>query len=121
MANKVRFVDNLKVGAYNANELKIFNNVDNRVTTATGNEHELNAEENLIFSGSRLGISTSTPQAKLDISGSINEDLLLVKNFENQGIEVDNKGILKLIEFEDLPTPQEGGIIYSKDNFFIGI
>jgi len=126
MSNKVRFVDNLKVGAYKTisteDNINISNNIDNYVLTATGDPNNINGEAQLIFSGSKLGIGDNpNPQAKLDIKGKFQEDLLLVKNFYNQGVEVDNEGIFKLIEFEILPTPQEGGIVYSQDNFFIGI
>jgi hypothetical protein len=47
---------------------------------------------------------------------------MLIKNSStNKGIKVDGDGIFQLIEFDSLPTAKEGGIIYSSNNFYVGL
>ena len=48
----------------------IANSGDNRVLTSTGSSVGTNAETNLIFDGSRLGINTSSPSGNLHVIGS---------------------------------------------------
>ena len=119
MASNVRFVDSLKVGAYQVQNssggggggITINNNVNNYLLSATGNPNVINGESNLQFDGPRLEITDN---------GS-GQDLLLIKNASNQGIRVTNEGVLKLINFNSLPTAIAGGIVYSSNEFYLGL
>lgn len=126
MASNIRFVDSLKVGAYQVQgsggssgtgSLDITNNVNNYMLTATGTD-TINGEQNLTFDGSTL---TLQGDFVIDGQGS-GADLVLIKNPSNQGIKVTNTGVLELIEFSSLPsTAVEGGIVYSSNNFYVGL
>lgn len=118
MASNVRFVDNLKVGAYNGG-LEVIDNVDNYVLTATGT-NSFQGEEQLQFDGVNLGIGGASSGARFEINDTTGNDLLLIQNINNQGIKVDNEGILQLIEFATLPDAVEGGIAYNSNNFWVG-
>lgn len=125
MSNKVRFVDNLKVGAYKViseeGSINILDNVNNYVLTATGNSNTIQAESQLIFDGVNLGIGSTTPTARIEVSDTTDSDLMLIKNANtDQGIKVNNDGVLQLLEFSILPTAVEGGISYSGSDFWIG-
>ena len=61
MASNVRFVDSLKVGAYDSSgtggggsAITINNNVNNYLLSATGNPNIINGEANLTFDGNTL-------------------------------------------------------------------
>ena len=62
MASNVRFVDSLKVGAYDASGtgggsgLTINNNVNNYLLSATGDPNIINGEANLQFDGQTLSV-----------------------------------------------------------------
>lgn len=123
---QVRFIDQLKVGAYAVEEtgtsITINNNVDNYVLTATGQSDTINGEAQLQFDGVNLGIGGASAGARLEINDTTDSDLMLIKNSNTgQGIKVDNTGILSLIEFSSLPTAVAGGFIYSSDEFWIGV
>ena len=124
---QVRFIDQLKVGAYAVEEgagasLTIQNNVDNYVLTATGQNDIINGEAQLQFDGVNLGIGGASAGARLEVNDITDSDLMLIKNSNTgQGIKVDNTGILSLIEFSSLPTAVAGGFIYSSDEFWIGV
>jgi len=124
MAN-VRFVDQLKVGAYSStggSGITIANNVDNYILTATGQPDLINGEAQLQFNGLNLAIGGTAGSARLEIRDTTSSDLLLIKNANtDQGIKVDSTGILSLIEFSALPTAVAGGIVYSSDEFWIGV
>ena len=124
MANNIRFVDSLKVGAYNTQNtggsgITINNNVDNYVLTATGNQ-EIDGNANLQFDGVNLGIGGPSNGARFEINDNTSSDLLLIKNSSNQGIKINNSGVLQLLEFSSLPTAIEGGIVFSSNEFFLG-
>lgn len=124
MANNIRFVDSLKVGAYNTQNtggsgITINNNIDNYVLTATGNQ-EIDGNANLQFDGVNLGIGGPSNGARFEINDNTSSDLLLIKNSSNQGIKINNSGVLQLLEFSSLPTAVEGGIVFSSDEFFLG-
>ena len=129
MASNVRFVDNLKVGAYSAASsggggggITILNNVNNYVLTATGGGDTIKGNPQLIFDGTNLGIGGASAGSRLSVQDDGSNDLLLIKNTStNQGLSVDNDGILSLTEFGSLPTAEEGGIIYSSNNFYVGL
>ena len=124
MANNIRFIDSLKVGAYNTQNtggsgITINNNVDNYVLTATGNQ-EIDGNANLQFDGVNLGIGGPSNGARFEINDNTSSDLLLIKNSSNQGIKINNSGVLQLLEFSSLPTAIEGGIVFSSNEFFLG-
>ena len=125
MASNVRFVDGLKVGAYNTGQssgggggsnIDIQNNTNNFLLTATGT-NTINGEQNLTFDGSTL---TLKGDFVIDDQGA-GSDLILIQNPSGQGIQVNNAGTLVLNEFATLPTPVDGGIAYSSSNFYVGL
>ena len=67
----------------------------------------------------RIGIGTINPTAKLEVSSSLDEDLILIKNASGS-IKVNNEGVLVLSNYDGEPTPVSGGIYYSNSQFFIG-
>ena len=74
MANNVRFVDSLKVGACGTGGsggggggVTINNNVDNYILSATGNASIINGESNLQFDGISLGIGGASSGPRLEI------------------------------------------------------
>ena len=130
MANNVRFVDSLKVGAYatnvtgsNGGGITIDNNVNNYILTATGNPDIINGESRLRFDGENLIIGEgSFNDVRFEINSTNSSDLMLIKNSNtNTGIKVDNKGILQLLEFSSKPLAIEGGIIFNSNSFWVGI
>ena len=124
MANNVRFVDNLKVGAYTVSGdtgVVIEDNINNYVLTATGND-EIRGNPEFQFDGVNLGIGGPSNGARFEINDNTNRDLVLIKNSNNQGIKVNNAGVLQLIEFNTLPaTAPEGGLAYALNNFYVGL
>lgn len=122
MASNVRFIDNLKVGAYadEGSNIDIIDNVDNYVLTATGT-NALNGESQLQFDGVNLGIGGASSGARFEINDITGNDLLLIKNTDNNtGIKVTNEGTFQLLEFTTLPAAVEGGIAYNSNNFWVG-
>lgn len=98
----------------------INNNVDNYLITATGTANTLNGESSLRYDGTGLIIgASSSAQALLQISGS--SDLLLIKNGSNNGIKVNNQGVLQFLSQSSIPTAIGGGIFYSGSAFYVGI
>ena len=67
----------------------------------------------------RVGIGTISASAKLEVSSSLNEDLILIKNASGS-IKVNNEGVLVLSDYDGTPTPISGGIYYSNSQFFVG-
>ena len=93
MASNVRFVDNLKVGAYAVQTgasptVDIDPNINNYVLTATGT-NTIAGEEQLQFDGLNLGIGGASAGARFEINDITGNDLLLIKNASNQGIKID--------------------------------
>tara|TARA_R110001606_G_scaffold75802_2_gene175450 strand:- start:396 stop:791 length:396 start_codon:yes stop_codon:yes gene_type:complete len=131
MANNVRFVDSLKVGAYQVQNssgggaggsITINNNVNNYLLSATGNPNVINGESNLQFDGVSLGIGGASTGPRLEIKDNgTGQDLLLIKNSSNQGVKITNNGVFQLINFNTLPTAIEGGIVYSSNEFYLGL
>ena len=112
------------VGAYSStgDGVTIANNIDNYVLTATGQVGLINGEAQLQFDGINLAIGGTAGTSRLEIRDTTSSDLLLIKNANtDQGIKVDSTGILSLIEFSALPTAVAGGIVYSSDEFWIGV
>ena len=124
MASNVRFVDSLKVGAYDSSgtggggsAITINNNVNNYLLSATGNPNIINGEANLTFDGNTL---TLKGDLVIDDQGS-GADLILIQNPSGQGISVNSAGTLVLTEFATLPASVAGGIAYSSSNFYVGL
>jgi hypothetical protein len=121
----IRFIDSLNVGAYavDGNGVEVLNNVDNYVLTATG-FNNIQGEAELQFDSLNLAIGGApSGTARLEIyhTGSI-DNLMLIRNTNtNTGIKVDNIGRFQLLEFSSLPSPIEGGIVYSSNEFYVGI
>jgi hypothetical protein len=67
----------------------------------------------------RIGVGTINPTAKLEVSSSLDEDLLLIKNASGS-VKVNNEGVLVLSNYIGEPTPVSGGIYYSNSQFFVG-
>jgi hypothetical protein len=129
--SNIRFVDSLKVGAYTLDGsgeggggVTIQDNVDNYILTATGFPNVIQGEAQLQFDGLNLAIGGSpSGTARLEVyhTGSV-DNLMLIKNTStNTGIKVDSAGIFQLLEFSSLPTAVEGGIVYSSNEFYVGI
>ena len=126
----IRFIDSLKVGAYTiggdggGGGVEILDNVDNYVITATGTPGIIQGESQLQFDSLNLAIGGApSGTARLEVyhTGSV-DNLMLIRNADtNTGIKVDNTGRFQLLEFSSLPTPIEGGIVYSSNEFYVGI
>ena len=124
MASNVRFVDSLKVGAYDSSgtggggsAITINNNVNNYLLSATGNPNIINGEANLTFDGNTL---TLKGDLVIDDQGS-GADLILIQNPSGKGISVNSSGTLILTEFSSLPSVVGGGIVYFSDEFYVGL
>ena len=125
MANNIRFVDDLKVGAYTVSGgtggTVIDNNFNNYVLTATGNDN-IKGNTALQFDGLNLGIGGPSNGARFEINDTTGRDLVLIKNANNQGIKVNSEGVFQLIKFNALPgTAPEGGLAISSNNFYVGL
>ena len=125
MANNIRFVDDLKVGAYTVSGgtggTVIDNNFNNYVLTATGNDN-IKGNSALQFDGINLGIGGPSNGARFEINDTTGRDLVLIKNANNQGIKVNSEGVFQLIKFNALPgSAPEGGLAISANNFYVGL
>ena len=116
MASNVRFVDSLKVGAYDSSgtggggsAITINNNVNNYLLSATGNPNIINGDT-LTLKGDLV----------IDDQGS-GADLILIQNPSGKGLSVNSSGTLILTEFSSLPSAVDGGIVYFSDEFYVGL
>jgi hypothetical protein len=123
----IRFIDSLKVGAYTVgggSGVEILDNVNNYVITATGLSNNVQGQAEMQFDGLNLAIGGApSGDARLEIyhTGSV-DNLILIRNTDtNTGIKVDNIGRFQLLEFSTLPSPIEGGIVYSSNEFYVGM
>ena len=124
MSSNIRFVDSLKVGAYNTQNtgggsISIINNIDNYVLTATGNE-EIEGNAQLQFDGTNLGIGGPSVGARFEINDNTSSDLMIIKNASDKGLKINNSGTLQLFEFIPLPPAVEGGIAFVSNEFYLG-
>jgi len=124
MSSNIRFVDSLKVGAYNTQNtgggsISIINNIDNYVLTATGNE-EIEGNAQLQFDGTNLGIGGPSVGARFEINDNTSSDLMIIKNASDKGLKINNSGTLQLFEFISLPPAVEGGIAFVSNEFYLG-
>ena len=130
MANNIRFVDSLKVGAYRTEggsaggSIDILNNVDNYVLTATGASGSIEGNAELVFDSTNLRIGGNpSGEARLEVThlGSV-DDIMLIKNTDNNtGIKVTKEGLFELLEFSSLPSAEEGAFAYSNNDFWLGV
>jgi hypothetical protein len=125
MANNIRFIDDLKVGAYTVSGRSggtvIDNNFNNYILTATGNDN-IKGNSALQFDGLNLGIGGPSNGARFEINDTTGRDLVLIKNANNQGIKVNSEGVFQLIKFNALPgIAPEGGLAISANNFYVGL
>jgi len=128
MANNIRFVDSLKVGAYRTEDagssIDILNNVDNYVLTATGISGSIEGNAELVFDSTNLRIGGNpSGEARLEVThlGSV-DDIMLIKNTDNNtGIKVTKEGLFELLEFSSLPSAEEGAFAYSNNDFWLGV
>ena len=104
-------------------DVDILNNTNNFLLTATGNNNQVKGNSLLVFDGNNLGIGGTSTGPRLEINdNNTGRDLLLINNINDQGIKVTTEGVLELIEFSSLPsTPVEGGIVYSSNDFYVGL
>ena len=129
MASNVRFVDSLKVGAYQVQNsgggggsITINDNINNYLLSATGNPNIINGESNLQFDGTSLGIGGASSGPRLEIiDNNSGQDLMLIRNATGNGVKITNGGVLQLLEFSSLPNAVEGGLAYASDNFYVGL
>jgi hypothetical protein len=122
----IRFIDALNVGAYavEGGQFTISNNNSNYVITATGYPDIIQGESELQFDSVNLGIGGAPSGiARLEIyhTGSVDNLILIRNTTTNTGIKVDNIGRFQLLEFSSLPSPVEGGIVYSSNEFYVGV
>ena len=125
MANNIRFIDDLKVGAYTVSGgsggTVIDNNFNNYILTAMGNDN-IKGNSALQFDGLNLGIGGPSNGARFEINDTTGRDLVLIKNANNQGIKVNSEGVFQLIKFNALPgNAPEGGLAISANNFYVGL
>ena len=122
----IRFIDSLNVGAYSVEggNLIIQDNTNNYVITATGYPDIVQAESQLQFDSVNLAIGGSpSGTARLEVyhTGSV-DNLMLIRNTNtNTGMKIDNIGRFQLLEFTSLPSPIEGGIVYTSNEFYVGM
>jgi hypothetical protein len=67
----------------------------------------------------RVGVGTVSASAKLEVSSSLDEDLLLVKNASGS-IKVNQEGVLVLSPYQGDVTAVSGALIYSASSLFVG-
>ncbi len=96
--------------------LRTVNNTEDVEFAITGSEDTI-----LLISkeSGRVGIGTVSASAKLEISSSLDEDLLLVKNASGS-IKVNQGGLLVLSPYQGNATAVSGALIYSASSLFVG-
>ena len=96
--------------------LRTVNNTEDVEFAITGSEETI-----LLISkeSGRVGVGTVSASAKLEVSSSLDEDLLLVKNASGS-IKVNNEGILILSPYQGDATAVSGALIYSASSLFVG-
>ena len=96
--------------------LRTVNNTEDIEFAVTGSEDTI-----LLISkeSGRVGVGTVSASAKLEVSSSLDEDLLLVKNASGS-IKVNNEGLLVLSPYQGNATAVSGALIYSASSLFVG-
>ena len=85
----------------------IANNANNRVTTATGVAGELNAETNLVFDGTNLGVGTASPLLLAHFKSGSDAQILIESDGDNN-----IAGVLFKTEDTDTLIRVKGGIYF---------
>jgi hypothetical protein len=85
----------------------IANNANNRITTATGTAGELNAETNLVFDGTNLGVGTASPLLLAHFKSGSDAQVLI----ESDGDD-NIAGVLFKTEDTDTLIRVKGGIYF---------
>ena len=67
----------------------------------------------------RVGVGTVSSSAKLEVSSSVDEDLLLVKNASGS-VKVNQEGVLVLSPYQGDATAVSGALIFSASSLFVG-
>ena len=96
--------------------LRTVNNTEDVEFAVTGSEDTI-----LLISkeSGRVGVGTVSASAKLEVSSSLDEDLLLVKNASGS-IKVNQEGLLILSPYQGDATAVSGALIYSASSLFVG-
>ena len=96
--------------------LRTVGNTEDVEFTVTGSEDTI-----LLISkeSGRVGVGTVSASAKLEVSSSLDEDLLLVKNASGS-IKVNQEGVLVLSPYQGDVTAVSGALIYSASSLFVG-
>ena len=96
--------------------LRTVNNTEDVEFAVTGSEETI-----LLISkdSGRVGVGTVSASAKLEVSSSLDEDLLLVKNTSGS-IKVNQEGVLVLSPYQGDATAVSGALIYSASSLFVG-
>ena len=96
--------------------LRTVNNTEDIEFAVTGSEETI-----LLISkeSGRVGVGTVSASAKLEVSSSLDEDLLLVKNASGS-IKVNNEGLLVLSPYQGNANAVSGALIYSASSLFVG-
>lgn len=96
--------------------LRTVSNTEDVEFAVTGSEETI-----LLISkdSGRVGVGTVSASAKLEVSSSLDEDLLLVKNTSGS-IKVNQEGILVLSPYQGDATAVSGALIYSASSLFVG-
>ena len=96
--------------------LRTVNNTEDVEFAVTGSEDTI-----LLISkeSGRVGVGTVSASAKLEVSSSVDEDLLLVKNASGS-IKVNQEGVLVLSPYQGDVTAVSGALIYSASSLFVG-
>ena len=96
--------------------LRTVNNTEDVEFAVTGSEDTI-----LLISkeSGRVGVGTVSASAKLEVSSSLDEDLLLVKNASGS-IKVNQEGLLVLSPYQGDATAVSGALIYSASFLFVG-
>jgi len=96
--------------------LRTVNNTEDLEFAVTGSEDTI-----LLISkeSGRVGVGTVSASAKLEVSSSLDEDLLLIKNASGS-IKVNNEGLLVLSPYQGDATAVSGALIYSASSLFVG-
>lgn len=55
------------------------------------------------------------------LGGSQNNDFFIIRSGSLNALTVTNQGVLRLGEFDTLPTAVAGGLAYSQANFWVGV
>ena len=96
--------------------LRTVNNTEDIEFAVTGSEETI-----LLISkeSGRVGVGTVSASAKLEVSSSLDEDLLLVKNASGS-IKVNQEGLLVLSPYQGDATAVSGALIFSASSLFVG-